>query len=655
MASMLPHWEIRGLKINPGPFNIKEHVLITMLAHSGSGSSQAIEAIALIKLSPFYNREMPFMAALSLTITTQVLGFGWAGLLHKYLVEPANMWWPATLVDVSVFRALHEKEDSKGVGRLQFFAIAAVCSFAWYLLPGYMFLTITSLSWICWTWKDSILAHQLGSGSTGLGLMAFSLDWATASAILSSPLSTPWPTIVNVFVGFLVAAYIITPLLYWGDFFHAQRFPITTNKLFLSNGQRYNVSEVVARDGLTLDLHKYETYGAPHMLAFYAVLHWGLLFASIGATIVHVLLWHGKTIYHQFKRASGEHKPSIHTKLMRSYKDVPTCWFWAIMFVSTVAAMVIVQTWKHIFQLPWWGVLVCMFLNLFFTLPIGVIAATTNRSTGIGPLCDIVTGFMFPGYPIANVCFRLYSSEAIVQGLAYLRCSKLGHYMKIAPRELLAVLLCGALLGGLVNLACAYWLFESVENMCVESGAWSCPITSNTFSVITLWGLVGSSRLLGASGEYKNLNWCFLVGALAPIPFWVIAKSSSKLKVYMKEVNLPVLFGAANHWPPATPVTYNSWFITGCIFNCFVFKHQRRWWQRYNYILSAGLDTGVAFADEIVLPPHTNFKKPPNTHKCVLLSTAMILMYSTVAAMLIMVHYENYVQLPQNVGFFVVH
>jgi hypothetical protein len=84
----------------------------------------------------------------------------------------------------------------------------------------------------------------LFSGSTGLGLMAFSLDWATASAILSSPLSTPWPTIVNVFVGFLVAAYIITPLLYWGDFFHAQRFPITTNKLLLSNGQRYNVSEV---------------------------------------------------------------------------------------------------------------------------------------------------------------------------------------------------------------------------------------------------------------------------------------------------------------------------------------------------------------------------------------------------------------------------
>jgi hypothetical protein len=58
---------------------------------------------------------------------------------------------------------------------------------------------------------------------------------------------------------------------------------------------------VVAGDGLTLDLQKYETYGAPHMSAFYAVLHWGLMFAALGATIVHVMLWHGKAIYRQYK------------------------------------------------------------------------------------------------------------------------------------------------------------------------------------------------------------------------------------------------------------------------------------------------------------------------------------------------------------------
>ena len=37
-------------------------------------------------------------------INLQVLGYGWAGLLRKYVVEPAHMWWPATLFQVSLFR-----------------------------------------------------------------------------------------------------------------------------------------------------------------------------------------------------------------------------------------------------------------------------------------------------------------------------------------------------------------------------------------------------------------------------------------------------------------------------------------------------------------------------------------------------------------------
>ncbi|KAK1571944.1 hypothetical protein Q3G72_025262 [Acer saccharum] len=43
-------------------------------------------------------------------MTTQVLGFGWAGLFRKYLVEPGEMWWPSNLVQVSLFRALHDKD-----------------------------------------------------------------------------------------------------------------------------------------------------------------------------------------------------------------------------------------------------------------------------------------------------------------------------------------------------------------------------------------------------------------------------------------------------------------------------------------------------------------------------------------------------------------
>jgi hypothetical protein len=37
-------------------------------------------------------------------VDDQVLGFGWAGIFRRYLVEPAAMWWPSNLVQVSLFR-----------------------------------------------------------------------------------------------------------------------------------------------------------------------------------------------------------------------------------------------------------------------------------------------------------------------------------------------------------------------------------------------------------------------------------------------------------------------------------------------------------------------------------------------------------------------
>ncbi|KAG5548347.1 hypothetical protein RHGRI_013893 [Rhododendron griersonianum] len=68
----------RLFSLNPGPFNMKEHVLITIFANAGSAFGNG----------PAY----------------AVLGYGWAGLLRKYVVEPAHMWWPSNLVQVSLFR-----------------------------------------------------------------------------------------------------------------------------------------------------------------------------------------------------------------------------------------------------------------------------------------------------------------------------------------------------------------------------------------------------------------------------------------------------------------------------------------------------------------------------------------------------------------------
>jgi OPT family oligopeptide transporter len=92
-------WEFT---LNPGPFNVKEHVLITIFANSGAGNVYAIYLVSAVKL--FYKKNLTFLVALVVVITTQVIGFGWAGLFRRYLVEPAAMWWPQNLVQVSLFR-----------------------------------------------------------------------------------------------------------------------------------------------------------------------------------------------------------------------------------------------------------------------------------------------------------------------------------------------------------------------------------------------------------------------------------------------------------------------------------------------------------------------------------------------------------------------
>lgn len=98
-------WEFT---LNPGPFNVKEHVLITILANAGAGNVYAIHIVSVVKV--FYKKQLTFIVSLLVVLTTQVLGFGWAGVFRRYLVEPAAMWWPQNLVQVSLFRYIFLSE-----------------------------------------------------------------------------------------------------------------------------------------------------------------------------------------------------------------------------------------------------------------------------------------------------------------------------------------------------------------------------------------------------------------------------------------------------------------------------------------------------------------------------------------------------------------
>ncbi|KAL7157042.1 hypothetical protein ABFS83_02G051000 [Erythranthe nasuta] len=594
----IPGFGSRMFSLNPGPFNMKEHVLISIFANAGSafgnGSAYAVGIVTIVKA--FYGRKISFLAGWLLIITTQVLGYGWAGLLRKYVVEPAHMWWPGTLVQVSLFRALHEKDEQR-MSRAKFFLIALICSFSWYLVPGYIFPTLTSISWVCWTFSKSVTAQQIGSGLRGLGFGALTLDWTAVASFLLSPLICPFFAIMNIFAGYVLIIYLVLPIAYWGfDLYGASKFPIFSSHLFTAQGHKYNISAIV-NDKFELDLQSYEEQGRIHLSMFFA-LTYGFGFATIAATLTHVGCFYGREIYARF-RASYKEKDDIHTRLMRRYEDIPSWWFYILLAVTLAASLILCIFLNDQVQMPWWGLIFASAISFTFTLPISIITATTNQTPGLNIITEYVMGIIYPGRPIANVCFKTYGYMSMAQAVSFLSDFKLGHYMKIPPRSMFIVQFLGTIIAGTVNIAVAWWLLTSITNICQDDllppdSPWTCPGDRVFFDASVIWGLVGPKRIFGSLGNYSSMNWFFLGGAIGPVLVWFLHKAFPK-QSWIPLINLPVLLGATGAMPPATPLNYNAWIIIGTIFNFFVFRYRKIWWQRYNYILSAALDAGVAF------------------------------------------------------------
>lgn len=116
-----------SIDLNPGPFSIKEHVLVAIISSSGATSAYASDIINIQEL--FYHQHMPYLASLTLLLTTQILGFGFAGLVNDLLVKPPAMLFPSTLVTTSLFHTLHDGKSSTNRPRLRLFVFAFVATF----------------------------------------------------------------------------------------------------------------------------------------------------------------------------------------------------------------------------------------------------------------------------------------------------------------------------------------------------------------------------------------------------------------------------------------------------------------------------------------------------------------------------------------------
>ncbi|KAI8800688.1 OPT oligopeptide transporter protein-domain-containing protein [Cladochytrium replicatum] len=610
LARVLPKIKILGIPLNPGPFNVKEHTVITVCASTSLYVAYAIEILSTQLL--YYNQDIGPLGSILLLWTTQCLGYGMAGFLRKWLVYPAAMWWPANLPYVTLYTTLHSVGNKElNRKRFRFFTRAFVFMFVYTLIPGWLAPSLTSVAVLCLAFGgprgslDPFIA-QLGSGYYGGGVLNFTLDWNYIATL--GPLYTPLWSQLNIIGSMLVYTWVITPLMYRSGIWDAKTFPIFSTKGFTTNGTAYNVSMILNSTDLVFNQTLYDNY-SPFRMSPYWVMAYGVNFAALTATLVHVALYHGPEIVRSVKHSCTtdefDYETDVHMRLMSKYAEVPT-WWYMLLFVSMIGLSILtVHVWNKQLQLEYWGILLAIGIAMLFVLPVGLIQAVSSWQVGLNVVTEYVIGLIKPGIPIGNVVFKTYGYLASYQCLALISDLKLGLYMKIPWRSLFAAQFYGTLLGSLVNYAVMKILILSVDDISqyaregiADDEQWSARLTQIFFTASVIWGAIGPMRIFGRGSPYEVTNWFFLIGAFLPIPFWLLHKKYPKAG--FAYVNWPIILNSAPFAGQNGANTILSPLIVSIVSQWWVRSKHPRWYEKYNFILSAALDAGAMFMSVLI-------------------------------------------------------
>ncbi|CAD6340468.1 unnamed protein product [Miscanthus lutarioriparius] len=240
-----------------------------------------------------------------------------------------------------------------------------------------------------------------------------------------------------------------------------------------------------------------------------------------------------------------------------------------------------------------------VFYGKNITFFVSLLVVLTTQTPGLNIITEYIMGYLYPGRPVANMCFKVYGYISMSQALTFLQDFKLGHYMKIPPRTMFMAQVVGTLIAAFVYLGTAWWLMDTVPNICntellPSDSPWTCPGDHVFYDASVIWGLISPRRIFGDLGTYSAVNWFFLGGAIAPFLVWLAHKAFPG-QSWILLINMPVLIGATGNMPPATAVNYTTWILVGFLSGYVVYRYRRDWWERHNYLLSGALDAGLAF------------------------------------------------------------
>ena len=360
------------------------------------------------------------------------------------------------------------------------------------------------------------------SNNEGMGLLAFCLDWnLIGSACLWSPL---WLQL-NQDIG-ICLSYILMSAVYYGNIWKAKDFPFMSQDIFAENGSVYNQTALLS-NGRFNDT-KYQELGPAYFSATNA-LYLITSNLSLGALVTHIALFHWNDLKPFVLSLNPWNKTEYlvhdaHWEKMKAYKQIPRWWYLAILLGAYGIAQATNYTGDS--GLPWWALTILLIIGFIFCALYSTLAATIGFSeftTSGNGFFQMITAYMVPGRPIANIYGAMYGAHPLQQGIAFLQDLKLGQYCKLPPRVTFCMQMLGTVVGAILNYVMMLSIIDAQREALLSIAGtrlWSGQNAQTYNSNAIAWGALGP-QMFGAHSTYKMVPISLAIGLFLPLPFYL--------------------------------------------------------------------------------------------------------------------------------------
>ncbi|WVR08745.1 OPT family small oligopeptide transporter [Kwoniella sp. DSM 27419] len=621
---VLPDWGFtyKGVRhsMNPGKFNKKEHMLITIMASVGYNTPYTTNIILSQYLPQYFNQAYAaqFSYQILVGLGTNFCGYGLAGLARRFLIYPSFCVWPASLVTIALNRAFHAEDDPAVPGpfkrlytwsRMKFFMVMFIAMFVWFWFPGFIFTALSSFNWISWIAPDNVNLNAIVGFNNGLGVNPIpTFDFNVLTAYGFNPLVIPAFATLNQFAGMIISGFMIVGF-YWSNTWNTGYLPINSNHVFDNKGKAFNVQKVIDSRGI-FDAAKYQTYSQPWMCAGNLVIYFWF-FAQYASTVSYAFLFHRREITHGFKglwrsirrqrqeEVEDDLSEDIHCRLMRSYSEVPEWWYLTVLAAAMACGMAGIGAWETYTNPA--VVLFGIAMALIFIIPVGLVTAVTGLQVTMNVLAELIGGAWTPGNALAMNYFKAFGYITTAQAVYFSNDLKLAHYTKIPPKATFVAQIVATLVSTFICTGIQNFQMNKVANVCTADApfGFTCPGINTFFTAAVFWGTLGPKKLFGKGGQYNALLAGFPIGLILPIAIYY-AKKRFPRSAWIRQLHPVMLcYGGLNWAPynmsymwPSVPLACFSWL--------YIKKRYLALWSKYNFVLAAAWQSGIAIAAVVI-------------------------------------------------------